>query len=238
MLIAVINESTMVSNNDCDLMAKAIQIQLNLHVLPAWNVKAGTITFYPDKTKVPGWAWVVSILDNPDVANALGYHDETNDAVDGFIFCQPVLSNGGVVLYDHVHPQNVSVSSVLSHEVCEMVGDRFANGWQDNGNTSYAQELCDPVQGDSYAIVVSGVSVSVSNFIFPSFFNPEAKTPVNMPFDYLKKLTAPFTMSKGGYLIYRTGGPGTEQQVFGETMPAWQVEMKKMEFSRFSQRKK
>jgi hypothetical protein len=105
MLIAVINESTLVSNQDVDTMCKAIQIQLDLHVLPAWNMKSGTIRFYADKTKVPGYAWVVSMLDNSTVAGALGYHAEDNDVVDAFIFCQPVLSNGGVVLYDPNNPQ-------------------------------------------------------------------------------------------------------------------------------------
>lgn len=243
MLIAVINESTLVSNNDVDTMCKAIQTQLNLHVLPAWNMKAGSVKFYPDKTKVPGWAWVVSILDDANVAGALGYHAEDNDVIDAFIFCKPVLDSGGVVLYDSNNPQNVSVSSVLSHEVCEMVGDRFAGFWSDgpqitaqDGYTysEYALELCDPVEGDSYSVLVNvngtNVPVSLSNFVFPSWFNPEAKTPQNLPFDYLNKLTAPFTMTKGGYLIVRQSGNTT--QVFGERMKEWRKEQIKSEWYR------
>lgn len=235
MLIAVINESTLVSNQDVDTMCKAIQIQLDLHVLPAWNMKSGTIKFYADKTKVPGYAWVVSMLDNSTVAGALGYHAEDNDVVDAFIFCQPVLSNGGVVLYDPNNSQNTTVSSVLSHEVCEMVGDRYAGFWSDgpsvndaNGNayTEYALELCDPVESDSYSVLVNvngvNVPVSLSNFVFPSWFNPEAKSPDNLPFDYLHKLTAPFSMTKGGYLIVRQSGQST--QIFGEHMKEWRKE--------------
>ena len=71
MLIAVINESTLVSNSDVEIMTQAIQIQLDLHVLPAWNMKAGTIKFYADPKKVPGYAWVVSMLDNSTQAGAL-----------------------------------------------------------------------------------------------------------------------------------------------------------------------
>lgn len=74
MLIAVINESTMVTNAQCNTMCKAIQVQLDLHVLPAWNMKSATITFYADKTKVPGYAWVVNMLDDSTQAGALGYH--------------------------------------------------------------------------------------------------------------------------------------------------------------------
>lgn len=226
MLIAVINESTLVTNAQIDTMCKAIQIQLNLHVLPAWNMKAGTIQFYADKNKVPGYAWVVNMLDNSTQAGALGYHAVDSDKVDAFIFAGPVLQNGGVVLHDPTNPQNVSVASVLSHEVCEMVGDRFANFWADGPGvvasdgqtyTEYALELCDPVEGNSYPILVnvSGafVPVSVSNFVFPSWFNQEA-TSINAPFDYLNLLKAPFTMTAGGYMIVRQSG--NYQQVFGE----------------------
>lgn len=222
MLIAVINESTLVTNDQVNLMCQAIQIQLDLHVLPAWNMKSGSVKFYADKTKVPGYAWVVSMLDNSTQAGALGYHAEDSDKVDGFIFAGPVLQNGGVVLYDAVKPQNVSVSSVLSHEVCEMVGDRFAGFWSDGPGvvasdgqtyTEYALELCDPVEGDSYTVTVNGQQISVSNFVFPSWFNAEA-TDLNKPFDYLGKLTKPFSMTPGGYLIVRQ--TGNVQQVFGE----------------------
>jgi hypothetical protein len=225
MLIAVINESTLVTNDQVNLMCQAIQTQLNLHVLPAWNMKSGSVQFYADKNKVPGYAWVVSMLDNSTQAGALGYHAEDNDKIDAFIFAGPVLQNGGVALYDATNPQNVSVASVLSHEVCEMVGDRFAGFWSDgppvvasDGQTytEYALELCDPVEGDSYVITVGTQKVSVSNFVFPSWFNAQATAPLNLPFDYLGKLTKPFSMTKGGYLIVRQSG--NSQQVFGENV--------------------
>lgn len=229
MFIAVINQSTMVSNADVNTMCQAIQIQLNLHVLPAYNMKAVTIKFYADPTKAPGYAGLVSILDNSTQAGALGYHSEDGDKVDAFIFAQPVLNNKGVVLYDSTNPQNVSVASVLSHEVLEIVGDRYANGWSDGPTLKqggeYAQELCDPVEADSYAVSVDGVNVSVSNFVFPAWFNPEATKTSNMPFDYMKKLSAPFTMTPGGYMIVRKGG--TPTQVFDDKMPEWKKNLKK-----------
>jgi hypothetical protein len=238
MLIAVFNESTLVNDTDCDIMCQAIQIQLDLHVCPAWGMTNNTIKFYADKTKAPGYAWAVNIMDNSTVAGALGYHAEDSGKVDAFIFCQPVLSNGGVVLHDPTNPQNVSVSSVLSHEVCEMVGDRYAGFWSDGPATpqgsEYALELCDAVEGDSYEIdVVSGgttTKVSVSNFVFPSWFNPQATSPQNLPFDYLKKLSAPFTMTTGGYIILRKSGKVS--QIFGAKFPEWKKSVKTSEFYR------
>ena len=234
MEIALINESSMVSNSDVAIMSSALQIQLTLHVAPAFRMQPPIVKFYTNKLQVPGYAWIMSILDTPDVANALGYHEEQNDHPDGFVFCQPVLSNGGVILYDATNPQNVSVSSVCSHEGIELFADRFANLWADNGSTSWAYELCDPVQGFSYAINVNGTMVSMSDFIFQSFFNPQAKSPDNLPFDYMKQLSTPFTIAKNGYAIQRTDGNAT--QVFGEKMPQWVKEMKQQQFSRLTKR--
>lgn len=228
MLIAVINQSTLVSNIDVESMCKAVQIQLTQHVLPAWNLKSGTVEFYADKTQVPKNACIVSILNNSMQEGALGFHSIDNDVIDAFIFCKPVLDNGGVVLYDAQNPQNVSVSSVLSHEVLETVGDPYANFWADGPEipqgSQYALELCDAVQENSYAINISTDStkpiwISVSNFILPSFFNPQGKNPDDFPFDYLHKLTAPFSMTKGGYQILLQSGQSS--QIFGELMPQW-----------------
>lgn len=240
MLIAVINESTMVTNDQVATMCASMQVQLDLHVLPAWNMKSATIKFYADKTQVPGYAWVVNMLDNSTQAGALGYHSLDNDEVDAFIFAQPVLSNGGtVMIFDPTNPNQYTVSATLSHEVCEMVGDRFANGFSQGpqiaqGNL-YAQELCDPVENDSYDIMINGVNVAVSNFVFPSWFNSEAKVPQNMPFDYLGKLAAPYTMDAGGYMIVASvsnEGQVTAKHVFGESMPQWRRDYVKAEFYR------
>lgn len=262
MLIAVINQSTQATNADVNTMCEALQIQFDLHVAPAWNQKAPTVKFYSALNQVPGYAWVISVLDNPDVANALGYHDETSDQVDGFIFVAPVLQNGGVVLYDATNPQNTSVASVLSHEAIEMFGDRFAGFWSDGPSvmvsgtsyTEYALELCDPVEGNSYVVNVGSTPVSLSNFVFPSWFNPEAKVPANLPFDYLNLLTTPFSMTSGGYMIVRQSGQENQdmaaatfgaanlmpkphvQQMFGPAMPEWKKSLKRTEFSRATSR--
>jgi hypothetical protein len=219
-------------------MCKAIQVQLDLHVLPAWNLKSGTIQFYTDKTKVPGYAWVVNMLDNSTQAGALGYHSLDNDKVDAFIFAAPVLQNGGaVMIYNPSNPRQYLVSATLSHEVCEMIGDRYANGFSIGADnvTMYCQELCDAVEDGTYAIPMDGYQVGVSNFLFPSWFNPEAILAVNAPFDYMNKLTAPFTMTPGGYMIVAqmtNENQVTTQQKFGEKMPRWRKDYVKGELYR------
>lgn len=244
MLIAILNESKLVSDDEVQIMALAVQKQLDLHVAPAWHGKSATVKYYADKSAVPGHAWLVSVLDTPDVANALGYHDNSASGQPmGFVFCQPVLDNGGVVLYDATNPQNVSVSSVLSHEVLEMFADRYASFWGDGPKgDSYALELCDPVENNSYEIdvVYNGKTyqVSLSDFVFPSWFDQNATAAKNMPFDYLKTLSSPFSMVAGGGGYYIIRSEGTEKQVFAEGMPFWRKELKKNEFSRTSGRSK
>jgi hypothetical protein len=241
MLIAVINQSTLVSNAEINTMCQAIQVQLNLHVLPAWNMKAATIQFYADASKVPGYAWVVSMLDNSTQAGALGYHSLDSDKVDAFIFAAPVLQNGGAVMvYTPSNPTQYLVSATLSHEVCEMIGDRYANGFSvgptdSSGYNLYCQELCDPVEDGTYAVPMDGYQVGVSNFLFPSWFNPEATLAANAPFDYMKVLTAPYTMTAGGYIIVAqmtNENQVTTQQKFGEKMPQWRRDYVKSEFYR------
>jgi hypothetical protein len=235
MLIAILNQSTLVSEAECQVMCQAIQIQINLHFAPAWNEKPIPIECYADKNKIPGYAWVIYLVDtDTSVPGALGFHQqENNGKVDGFILCQEILSNGGAVLaFDANNSSQYTISATLSHEVLETLQNRFTTKWADNGTTSWAFEICDPVEQVSYGILVDGVSVSVSDFCFPNFFNPDATLPVNGPFNYLKSLSTSFSMLSGGYSIQRTGGPGTETQVFGATMPPWRRSMKMKEFAR------
>jgi hypothetical protein len=233
MLIAVQNLSTMVSDADVATMVAAVEIQLQLHFLPAWRISNVSIQFFPKGQAIPGYAWELFVIDNDaSVPSALGYHSENNDHIDGYIMAEPVLSNGGVSLvFDPANPGRYTVSATLSHEVCELIVDRFVNVYADNGNTSWAKEVCDAVENASYGVNVNGVLVAVSDFVFPNFFNSQA-TAANAPFSFMKSVSAPFTLAPGGYAVVRTGGPGTEQQIFGETMPQWRKDQKRSEFSR------
>jgi roadblock/LC7 domain-containing protein len=237
MHIALISQSTLVSNTDAKTIADACQAQLTNDFLPAWNMKEAFCAFYPDKSVIPSNYWVVNLLDNPTQAGALGYHSVDNDEIDAFVFAQPTLSNGGVVLYDMTNPQNVSVASVVSHEILEMAGDMYANTYCDFGNKSFALEACDAVQGNSYIVSVDGKNVSVSDFVYMSYFDPQA-TISDRPFNHLNTLTAPFSIAPGGYQIVRASGPGSETQVFGDAMPEWVKETKKTAFARFALRTK
>lgn len=215
MIIALLNRS-MRYNNNLDLlrlMATAVNQQLNTQVAPAWGMVPWTCVFYEDASKVPAGSYRLWVLDNADQAGALGYHaQDPYGQPYGRVFVQPIISAGGT---DTVG--SLSVSATISHEACEIMGNPEINSWRQmaSGNLT-AQELCDAVEDDFYNISVKGKQVSVSNFLLPAWFDyaPE----VGSKFDYLGKLKAPFTMTKGGYLILMT--KGKISSIFGSTAAA------------------
>lgn len=205
--IAVINKSNKITDTDGSLMCKAVEQQINLHVGPVWNIRNLNIKYYKSDQSIPNKYWVVELKDCDD-PQTYGYHTEYDNQIYAVICIDTILQNGGKILYDYLNPTNVTVSSVLSHEVCEMVIDSLATFWAEGtqipeGNL-YALEICDPVQGDSYAISINNNKISLSNFIYPSWFNNLDSDKKEDKYDYLNKLSLPFTMTDGGYYIVKS----------------------------------
>lgn len=227
-IIGIVNLSSKVSNDDVIKMVVAIQQQLKDDVAPAWGRDYWFIMFFADPKAMYSRAYPIVIVDNDSTPGALGWHAEQGGKPYGKVMVDPVLQNGGVTLYDPTNPQNVSVSSVLSHEVIETFVDPYVNVWVDGPRLAqgscYAMEACDPVESNSYTNKVSGVLVSLSNFVNRAYFlsDPAPGT----KFDHMGVLSAPFSLAPGGYMVVRNQ-PGTEAQVYGTMMPpAWKVQMK------------
>jgi hypothetical protein len=191
-VIAVYNQSSKVTDEQVQDAIAAIGIQLSRDVAPFWgNIPA--LEFVPkDGTPSPN-SCPCTLSDTPDQPGALGYHDEGTDGV-------PYIKVFVVDGYDWV--------TTLSHEILELTGNPAANRWCDSPDGSdYAQELCDAVEGDSYSID----GLNVSNFVLPAFFDPNTQPGERL--DVMGNLTAPFTMTPGGYEIHRTE-PGEVSQEF------------------------
>lgn len=112
-----------------------------------------------------------------------------------------------------------SVASILSHEVLEMAVDGRCNLWADSGQGFLvAYEVGDPCQSDHYDVD----GVTLSNFVHPGFFDPNA--PDGTKLDHLGLVQAPFELRPGGYWVQmRDGQPS---QHFGEDMPDWLIAAK------------
>jgi hypothetical protein len=228
-LITVVNRSTLVSSADVQLMTRACAYQLRYHAAPAWGKNIMPVVYAASEATAPPGSWVIGVFDDADQAGALGWHDlGAGDVVYGRVFARPVLDHGGNAL-----TRNLSVASVLSHEVLETFVDPYCNLYADrDGRQSIAVEVGDPVEADSYVVPVSGSKVTVSNFVFPRWFDPQA---TDGPFDQLGRLHGPFTMTSGGYLIVMQDG--RVSQVFGSKHEEWRTtELKQSPLSRTARR--
>jgi hypothetical protein len=217
MLIAILNQSTLISDSDAAAMTEAIASQVRLDAAPLWDRTPAAVVFYTDPRAVPaaahGIALVNTIQDQPQ--GVLGFHTENQGGkLWGVVAAKPELDSGAKPTSG-----DWSVSSVLSHEVLEMFIDPNCNLWSnDDKGSAYSFEVCDPVEAPTYD--VNGISVS--NFVTPSWFDPLAAA--HAQFDKLGHLTKPFSILKGGYVVYESAGK--EQQKFGDEFPAWRKEMK------------
>jgi hypothetical protein len=198
-LLSVVNQSQRMTDAEVQRMTLAGAAQLVQHYGPIYG-KVPMLEFVHAGQTPTGGSSPITIVDVPDIDGALGYHDEDASGMAfARIFVNPTLDNGGTTL---TGPNAVSVT--FSHEVLELIGDSPANRWVDGpGGSDFAFEMCDAVEGDAYEID----GVSMSNFVLPAFFDPRADRASNK-FDFLGKLSRPFTMTPGGYQIVRTE-PGT-----------------------------
>lgn len=191
-LISILNDSRKVSDDEVAAATPAFGKQLAQDFAPVWGA-VPAVEFVPKGGNISGNVTAI-LSDTPDVEGALGYHDR--DPQTGRAYIKVFVVDG----YDW--------RTTMSHEILELVGDAAANRWADgpDGN-DYAIEMCDAVEADTYEID----GVPVSNFVYPAFLNPDAQ--IDDKLDHLGTLTAPFSMSRGGYQIRRTE-PGKIDQVF------------------------
>jgi hypothetical protein len=232
MFVAVQNHSTRVSDADVSLMVRAVAHQVRYDVAPAWGSKTAAVVFVPVGSAVPAGSYVITVYDDADQADALGYHTEDeNGTIYGKVFVSPVLDNGGTVSVGEL-----SVSAVLSHEVLETFADPHVQLWSSDGTDGlYAYEICDAVEDGAYAVHIAGKRVSVSNFVLPAWF--DSQTPAGERVDFLGQLSRPFEISQGGYAVKITLGKDTKvDQVFGERFPEWKKASKRHPLARFSRR--
>lgn len=178
-------------------VAAACQTQLNDDAAPYWGgsfaISTGTVCNESESEYDIEWAL-------PNAPGAEAYHD---------------WQGGKVVAFEALSTCTTlnDVSTGISHELLEIMGDPGCNVWTDDQQgAEWAHELCDATQANSYEIE----GIQVSNFLLPAFFEPGAAG----PYSFLgtkgsDPVTAPFTTAPGGYQIRRDSGTG-ETQVQGE----------------------
>ena len=204
-----------------DAMSAAIAIQLR-HLAAAWGHVVWEIV---DDANTVGFE--ISLFDNDvEQQDAYGWHWVTDDGKPyARVFLDPILDQGGRWLRS-----SLSVSATVSHEACELIGDPAANQWAQTARGGlYAVELCDPVESDCYDVRLrNGSTVSVSDFVYPAWFNPFA--PAGSRFDHMRVLTKPFEVASDGYAMQMTGG--RVRNKYGRSYPRWRKDTKRAYGSR------
>jgi hypothetical protein len=172
---------------------------VNHDFAPAWHSAQYRIVL---AKSIPAGAIGATFVDKGPVAGALAYHTVTSGAP------QIVVYAGTAAYYGYDN----SVS--FTHELFELAADAPISvtnqGWpydwiwiqhpdgysrtEQAEGTVWAQEVCDPVEEQTYAID----GVRISDFVTPNWFNDE----VAGPYDEMGAVQQPFTILTGGYAQY------------------------------------
>lgn len=195
--IAVVNQSTTDSDATVQKWINAVKIQADRDIAPYWG---GSVDFqFVGKNTPPPADWYCLIVDNADVAGALGYHDVGPQG-------QPIIK-----VFTEFEAQGAGSSSItLSHEIAESISDTNANttiqGFDEQGRAClYFQENADPVENDTYQIN----GVDVSDFVTKQWFVKGSTAKL----DILGQVSKPFQILPGGYMEISYDGGNTWNQV-------------------------
>ncbi len=191
--ISLCNFSTVFPDSQLPILANALSLQANRDFFGEWGI--GCKLYYTPTGKNPtAGHWVLGLFDDSTQAGALGFHDIDGQGNPlGKVFVKTTLADG----------QKVEVTA--SHELLEILADPDVNLSGQDGTKFWAYEVCDAVENIEYAVTIpagwvgAGTSVAVSNFVLPSYWEGFRTTG---PFDFLQKLTAPLTLTPGGYMSY------------------------------------
>ncbi len=153
---------------------------------------------------------VLGFFKDPDQPGALGYHDLSPQGVPyGKVF--PILDA----------QDGANLSTTTDHEGKELTEDDTINLARTGSDGAFwADECCDAVEQDEYTID----GVTLSNFVLPAWYSGVvdptlAALGVRGSYDFLGKLTAPLTLTAGGYAQYYDPQGGWQQVTHEQKKP-------------------
>ncbi len=185
-MIAIINQSTVVSDTEVKACVAALQIQVDRDFQPEWGLRAD-LKFFSATELVPSTAWQLVILDNADQADALGYHDLTASGLPiGKVFAKTTIQAGD------------SWTVTTSHELLEMLldPDIVECVTSFDGLTLYSKEACDACEGDQFGYQIG--AILVSDFVTRMWFGSKSRAG-EVKYDFMGKINASFQLLPGGY---------------------------------------
>lgn len=201
-VVALVRQSSAVTADEVHAVAMALQRQVAEHFAPAWR-GCDAIVVAAEPGAVPSGAWPILLVDRESTDGALGEHhdDGTPSGTVGILTCKD---------------DGVPWSSCASHEVLELLADPYADACRGDGPAFVALEVCDPVEGQPYAID----GVPVERFVLPSWWVAGSSGPWDFtPPGGAPLLSAPLSRTAQGYII-RWDGTRWTQDVGAEMRPS------------------
>lgn len=198
-VVAITNQSTVLTDEQVAAALPALRRQAQLDFYAYWSVRCELMPLAKGMPLPAGW-WQIVILDDPDQAGALGYHELSEAGTPmGKVFAKLDLEAGS------------SWTVTISHELLEMLVDPWINACsQGSDDKIYALEVCDAVEADALGYTIDrdadgnpAPATLVSDFVTPSWFAPtEAKV-----YDFLGHLKSSLKLAPGGYIsVYGPSG--------------------------------
>jgi hypothetical protein len=186
--VALISESKRIKSADLMRVSAALQKQAMRDLRPAWGISA-TVDALERLEDMPVGYWPIVIMDDIGY-DAAGIHLDR----DGQPYALVSASN------------DIDVWSLTaSHELVEMLvdpsGNRMVAGDSpkpEQDRVMFLVEVADPSEDARFAYTCNGVLVS--DFYFPSYFDPVAATGVR--YSYTGAITEPRQVLEGGYLSW------------------------------------
>lgn len=178
---------------DLAAICAAIDSSLQNDFSPVYNL-AVSMSFAKDGVVPPG-GFPIGLFGAADQEDALGYHSK------GFGKVFPKLDK----------LDGVDLSSTIDHEAKETAKDLYCDLMRmGSDGRPWADEPADAVEQDTY--VVNGYKLS--NFVLPAWYSGEGGK-----FDFCGTLTAPLTVSSGGYAQWLDQDKGWQQIVHDQVAP-------------------
>lgn len=188
--VAVINASTVLTDDEVQSVMQALQTQVSKHFAPAWGINT-ELKFFSSESIPPPDSWWLVILDNTDQAAELGYYDLTSQGLPlGKVFAAIDKQMG--------HQWTVTASHVLLETLADP-GINLMASVQRSANEIifYAHDICDPCQSEDYGYMIG--NIRVSDFVLPTWFE-SVHHASNVKFDHENKIRKPFGLLPDGYI--------------------------------------
>ncbi len=158
-----------------------------------YSLPAPGVSYVTEDTHLPTEeAVAIDLVDDDGEAGAIAHHGWMPGA------------NFGWALVGCKETPDWTVAA--SHEALEYFLNLRLDRWAEAPNKArWAYEIADPVEADGYpmAIDVHGhvLIVKLSDYVMPGFWGDGRG-----PYDYLDRLTAPFSLAPGGYAVVERDG--------------------------------